>query len=80
MKKPENPRPVRPHQPEGRFRILINGQTLEGVKDKGKWTFSCDPWRQMAEDYRGAESAADIVAEFTTKALAGAVTTTAKKG
>lgn len=79
MKNPANPRPVKPHQPEGKSRILINGQILEGVKDGGRWTFQCDPWRQLAKDHRGDESAESIVAEFMSKALAGAVTTTASK-
>lgn len=78
MKKPENPRPVKPHRPEGKFRILINGQTLEGVKDGGKWSFRCDPWHDLAADHAGAADAVPIVTEFTQRALAGAVTAQGK--
>lgn len=73
MKEP-NKKPVVPHQPEGWFSITINDQVLKGVKEGGKWTFTCPGWPKLAMGFNGSETAEVIVAEFTTRALAGAVT------
>ena len=73
-KKAVNTKPVQPHQPESRFTVTINGRTLGGVKDNGRWAFTCPPWPELAAEHNGEASAEGMVAAFTVLALAGSVT------
>lgn len=60
-------------KPESRLRVEINGHVLCGERRRGKWTFECASWPDLAIVFRGADSFAAPLAEFTRRALAGAV-------
>ena len=67
-------RMVKVPEPEARLRYCINGHELSGVKYNGVWSFVCVAWPDLAAKHEEATSAEEIIAEFTGRALAGAVT------
>jgi hypothetical protein len=57
----------------GHLTLQINGHTLTGTETDGAWSYECPSFPDLAGPVPAGKSYTDIVGEFTTRCLAGAV-------
>ena len=49
--------------------LAINGRSLFGKKRGGKWEWVCADYPDLARQHQGCESAAEIIGEFSKRAI-----------
>jgi hypothetical protein len=61
-------------QPDSRLELEVNEYKLTGEKRKGKWTFTCDSWPDLAEMCSGKTSFEEAASLFMSRVLILATT------
>lgn len=62
----------KPEKAQGSLSMKINDHSFSGEKRRGRWTFECDLWPDLAAKYANAPDTSGMVEEFVTRALGAA--------
>lgn len=63
-----------PAEPRSYFSMQVNGHSLSAEMHDSQWCFECQEWPEIATKWNGDTILDNAVADFMTRALAGAVT------
>jgi hypothetical protein len=61
-------------EPDGRLSLTVNGHTITGESRNGRWTFRCDSWPDLEDQFGGADNTTGVLTEFMRRTLENAVT------
>jgi hypothetical protein len=56
------------------FHLAVNSHQIDGIKKRGKWTFTCPDFPELEREFKGAKELGPVTAAFMAKALAGSFT------